>query len=148
MLTTMPLIEKPSGGFRAIGMMTMLYRVWAKARRPYADKWEDSHRRGYWSADKANGPADTVWRQEARQEAEVASGKQAATLIYDMEAFYETIDRDLLLERARATGFPEPIIRLCLAAYGGPRMLAMNGALSGEMNPTKGIIAGCGMAAT
>ncbi len=86
-LVTMPLIEKPSGGFRAIGLMTMVYRIWAKARRPYADRWEESHRRPYWSADKANGPADTVWRQEARQEAKVAEGQQAGTLIYDMAAF-------------------------------------------------------------
>ncbi len=147
-LVTMPLLEKPSGGFRAIGMMAMLYRVWAKARRPYADKWEDAHRRPFWSADKSNGPGDTIWRQEARQEARVADGGQAATLIYDMEAFYETIDREVLLERARATGFPEPLIRVCLAAYGGPRMLSKDGALAREMYPTKGIIAGCGMATT
>jgi hypothetical protein len=147
-LITMPLIGKPSGGFRAIGMMTMLYRVWAKARRKYADEWEDAHKRPYWSADKANGPADTIWRQEARQEARVAEGGQAATLIYDMEAFYESIDRELLLERARATGFPEPLIRVCLAAYGGPRMLSMEGALAREMYPTRGIIAGCGLATT
>ncbi len=147
-LVTMPLLAKPQGGYRAIGMMAALYRVWAKARRIEATAWEQAHARSYWSADRGNAPIDTVWRQEARQEAKVSMGEQAAAIIYDMESFFETIDRTLLLRRARQVGFPEPIVRLCLAAYAGPRMLVLDGALSREVHPTCGIVAGCGMATT
>ncbi len=147
-LVTMPLMAKPQGGYRAIGMMTALYRVWAKARRVEATAWEEKHARSYWSADRGNAPADTIWRQEARQEARVSDGDQAAAIIYDMESFFETIDRALLLHRARTVGFPEPIVRLCLAAYAGPRMLVLDGALAREVHPSRGIIAGCGMATT
>ncbi len=147
-LVTMPLIPKASSGHRAIGMLTALFRVWARARRPWADEWEDLHRRSYWSADRGNSPLDTIWRQECRQEAGVADGKQAATLLYDMSNFYEAVDRDLLLQRARRTGFPEAIIRVCLAVYAGPRMLQLDGALSVEAHPIKGMIAGDTMATT
>ncbi len=147
-LVTMPLISKPQGGHRAIGMIAALLRVWARARRPLAEKWEENHRRGYWSADRGNSPLDTIWRQEARQEAAAASGRQAAALLNDLDSFYETVDRDLLLRRARATGFPEPIVRVCLALYACPRMLTLDGALSREVHPARGIIAGDAMATT
>ncbi len=148
-LVTMPLIGKALGGYRAIGMVAAVLRVWARARRPLADAWEDRNRRSFWSADKGNSPLDTVWRQEVRQEAAVSDGLQGAALLYDLDSFfYETIDRDLLLQRARLTGFPEVIVRVCLALYACPRMLALDGALSREVYPERGIIAGDTMATT
>ncbi len=147
-LVTMPLIGKAQGGYRAIGMVAAVLRVWARARRHLADAWEDKHRRSFWSADKGNSPLDTVWRQEVRQEAAVSDGRQGAALLYDLDSFYETIDRDLLLQRARRTNFPEAIVRVCLALYACPRMLALDGALSREVYPEHGIIAGDTMATT
>ena len=34
------MLGKPKGGFRPIGLFTSFYRLWAKARRPYAEAWE------------------------------------------------------------------------------------------------------------
>ncbi len=147
-LVTMPLIGKALGGYRAIGMVAALLRLWARARRPIADAWEDRNRRSFWSADKGNSPLDTIWRQEARQEAAVADGLQGAALLYDLDSFYELIDRDLLLQRARRTGFPEVVVRVCLALYACPRMLSLDGALTREVYPERGIIAGDTMATT
>ena len=33
------LMGKPNGGTRPIALMPMLYRVWAKARKPQLDQW-------------------------------------------------------------------------------------------------------------
>ncbi len=147
-LIVMPTLPKPQGGFRAIGMMPSLYRVWARCRKDIAQKWESENCRGYWSADAGNGAIDTVWRQEARRESRIAKGDQAAAMIVDLEAFFETIDRDLLRERARQANFPLAILDLCLATYAGPRMLSMGGIIAKEVYPTRGIVAGCGMATT
>ncbi len=147
-LITMPLLPKASGGYRAIGVLTALYRVWAKCRRPHADEWERRHSRGYFSAAAGNGPADTVWRQAARQEARVGTGEVAAAVIDDMEAFYELLSRDRLYSEADATGFPLAILRAALAAYAGPRMLTCAGRTARELYPVDGIVAGCSMATT
>ena len=44
------LLGKPSGGVRAIGLMTAVYRVWAKARAPLAAAWEANKRDSYFAA--------------------------------------------------------------------------------------------------
>ncbi len=46
-LVTTPMIPKPKGGFRVIGLMPSLYRLWAKARRSAALEWEHAHHRSF-----------------------------------------------------------------------------------------------------
>ncbi len=140
------LLPKPTGGFRPIGLAPAVYRLWSKARRSIADEWEQRHRRPFFAACSGNGPLDTLWRMTARQEAGVATGETAAAVSEDLQAFFEHIDRDLLLAEAAALGFPIPIVRAALAAYSSARMLAMGGRMSREMYPTIGVIAGCSLA--
>eukprot|EP00959_Pyramimonas_sp_CCMP1952_P128154 2680165-Pyramimonas_sp.AAC.1 len=41
------LLPKPAGGYRPIGFFSALYRLWARARRPYAERWQAEHLRLY-----------------------------------------------------------------------------------------------------
>ena len=145
-LVVMPLLPKAKGGFRTIGLLPAIQRLWAKARRVEAEEWEQRFVRPYFAA--GNGPIDTVWRQACRQEAGTASGQEAAIVMEDLEAFYENIDREILAREAERTGFPMGIVRACLAAYSGPRMLTSQGMLTRAVFPRKGIIAGCSLATT
>ncbi len=145
-LVTTPLLEKPKGGYRPIAVYTSLYRLWAKARAPVARAWEEAHTRAYLSAARGNGPTDTTWRQAVRQESSVSGGGSAATILWDLESFFETVDRERLYRRAEAAGFPLAVLRLSLAAYSSPRLLALDGRLSRELWPTTGVGAGCGLA--
>ncbi len=147
-LVVTPLLEKPKGGFRPIAIYVSLYRLWAKTRRGAAVAWEASHSRSYFSSSKGNGPCDTTWRQGVRQEAQLCRGGAAACLYWDLETFYESIDRSRLLARAESSGFPMPVLRLSLAAYSVPRVLSMEGRISRELWPKRGIGAGCGLANT
>ncbi len=147
-LVPMPLIPKPKGGYRGIGILPGLYRLWAKARRPMAEAWERDNPRGYLAAATGNGALDAVWRKAARQEAGVGAGSVAASTLDDLESFYESLSRDRLLEEAMALNFPLPIARACLAMYAGPRMLLLQGQAARELHPTRGIIAGCAIATT
>ncbi len=140
------LIPKPAGGFRPIGLAPAVYRLWSKARRTIADEWEQRHRRPFFAACSGNGPADTLWRMAARQEAGVASGEVAAAITEDLQSFFENVDRDRLLAEAAALGFPTPIVRAALAAYSSARMLSMGGRMCREMYPTIGVVAGCSLA--
>ncbi len=147
-LVTMPLIGKARGGYRGIGKMAALYRVWSKARRPEADKWEAAHDRPFFAAAAGAGPVDAVHRQSMRQEASAAAGGAAAIILEDLEAFYEGIDRQRLLQEAQRHGFPVPIVRACLAAYAAPRMLTLDRIVARELYPRRGVIAGCSFATT
>ncbi len=147
-LVVTPLLEKPKGGFRPIAKYVSLYRLWAKARRSVATSWEAAHQRSFFSAAKGNGPQDTTWRQGVRQEARVCQGGASACLFWDLESFFECVDREVLLRRAQASGFPLPVLRLSLAMYAAPRVLSMGGRISAEVWPKRGVGAGCGLANT
>ena len=101
----------------AHGILAAACRLWAKARRQQADAWEDKHFQGFCSAACENSPAETVWRQAARQEAAKANEEEAAAIVVDMASFCETIPREILLQEARATGFPTRILMASLDAY-------------------------------
>ncbi len=143
-----PLLDKPKGGFRPIAIYVSLYRLWAKARRGVAMEWEAAHQRSYFSAARGNGPQDTTWRQGVRQEARVTKGGAAASLFWDLESFFECIDRRRLIDRAEATGFPAAVLRLSLAMYAAPRILSLGGRIARELWPKRGVGAGCGLANT
>ncbi len=147
-LVVTPLLEKPKGGFRPIAIYVSLYRLWAKARRSVAADWEAAHPRSFFSAARGNGPLDTTWRQGVRQEAQVSAGGAAACLYWDLESFFECVDRTKLMQRAEASEFPMPVIRLSMAMYAAPRILSMGGRIAREVWPKRGVGAGCGLANT
>ncbi len=147
-LVLTPLLDKPKGGYRPVAIYVSLYRLWTKARRDVAAAWEAAHIRPYFSASKGNGPADTTWRQAVRQEAKVTAKGVAACLYWDLEAFYESVDRERLIKRAEASGFPMPVIRLAIAMYSFPRALSLGGRVARETWPKRGVGAGCGIANT
>ncbi len=140
------LIPKPKGGFRPVGILPAPYRLWAKARRGWADRWEQDNARPYLSSAKGNGPLDTMWRLGARQEAGTVGEDQAVVIAEDLGSFFETVDRERLMGEAAAMGYPAPILRAALGAYSSARMVTLQGRVSREIFPTVGVIAGCSLA--
>ncbi len=148
-LLTMPALPKPAGGYRLIGIFAATYRLWSRARRPIADRWEADNERPYLAAGTGRSAVDAVWRQSARAEAALAEeGTTAAAALVDLEKFYEHLDFDLLLDRATRLGLPEPLTRLALAAYSGPRMIRMRDFVAAELWADRGVVAGCSLATT
>ncbi len=145
-LVATALLPKPKGGFRPIGIMPAPYRLWAKSRRAWADKWEAEHARPFLSSAKGNGPIDTLWRMGVRQEAGTALDDQAAVIAEDLSAFFESVDRERLMIEAEALGYPPALLRGALAAYSSARMLTMHGRVAREIHPTTGVVAGCSLA--
>ncbi len=143
-----PLLAKPKGGHRPIGIFTSPYRLWVKARRPQADEWESLNDRPYWASGKARSAQDVVWRQAVRAEIQGARAAHSATLLWDADAFYERVSHRKLRARARSTGFPEQLLRPALGMYRAPRLVSMNGFVARELLPQRGVVAGCGFANT
>ncbi len=147
-LAITPMIPKPKGGFRVIGSMPALYRVWAKTRREAAVEWERKFQRGYYAASPGTGPLDVVWAQAAKQEAGAAKGEVTGMILEDLASFYEGISRDLLANEAAHLGFPLQVLRGSLGMYANPRLVALNGRVAKQIHPRRGVIAGCAFATT
>ncbi len=143
-----PLLPKPKGGHRPIGVFTSPYRLWVKARRPLADAWEARNDRSFWASGKARSAQDVVWRQAVRAEVRGASSSHAATLLWDAEAFFERVCHRKLVARARRTGYPMQLLRPAIAMYRAPRLITMGGHVARELMPRRGVVAGCGYATT
>ncbi len=146
-LLVMPLIPKPRTGHRAVAAFISFYRLWTKVRKPYIARWQGINDRPYLAAGKDRAPHDVVWRQAARAEAMVEGKKGAAgSLLWDLSTFFERLNRRKLRRRLVALNFPVPIARLAMAAYAGPRMLSMSGAVTLPIYSWRGVAAGCGVA--
>ncbi len=147
-LAITPMIPKAKGGYRVIGSMPALYRVWAKTRREAAIEWERKHQRGYYAASPGVGPIDVVWAQAAKQEASAAKGEVAGMILEDLASFYEGISRDLLANEAAHLGFPLQLLRGSIGMYSNPRLVSLNGRVARQIHPRRGVVAGCAFATT
>ena len=86
-----PLIPKKDGAFRDIGITPGVVRVHAKARRRYCDEGEVRQGSSIFDAGPKRGAIEAVWRLAVRTEAAVCAGKRAATVPWDLEAFFQAV---------------------------------------------------------
>ena len=140
------LIPKPKGGTRPIGLFPSPYRIWAKARLPLAQAWEDENWRAYFACAKGSGAADVVWAQAVRAEAGASSDKFVAACLWDLASFFDTIDHERLFRMGEKYGYPMQVLRMALSAYSAPRVVQTREGRSSPVNPNRGIVPGCTLA--
>jgi exonuclease III len=145
-LVHMVLLEKSTGGHRGIGLFPSLYRLWARARRPWARRWEAAHKRTYLACCSGASCVDAVWRQALANESANLKGEAVGCFLWDLKQFYEHLDRAKLRNRARALDFPDTIVRVSCYMYGARRVVAMQDIAVDAGRPKRGIAAGCGFA--
>lgn len=89
---------------------------------------------------------DIVWRQSARNQMALNNDNlrqpAAATVLLDLQKYFDSIDFDLLISRALHMGMPLEIARVAIRAYHWPRIIRLNGAVSRVIIPTRGVVAG------
>ena len=103
---TAPLLPKKDGAFRDIGITPGVVRVHAKARRSFCDEWEVRQGSSIFDAGPKRGAIEAVWRLAVSTEAAVCAGKCAATVSWDLEAFFQAVRHGPLLRRAQRDGVP------------------------------------------
>ncbi len=142
------LLPKPDGGWRPIGLFPTIIRVWMKLRRQLAQGWEEQHSRDFLFAGRGRGAHVAAWQHAQRAEQAADAGATFVQLLLDMQKCFELVPHDVLVQEARAVGYPLPLLRLALAAYRLPRSLSIGGVHSSLILAERGIAAGSGLATT
>ena len=137
-------LTKKLGGHRMIGvgssinrlLLSMLcsrsVRSWDKQRAPELDSAAPG-RDCQWAA----------FTRSAALESAALRGKFAALVLWDLDAFYDSIDIETQIQKCRAHGFPPSVAVLALQNHLAPRVIVAEQAHSAPVTPSRSLIAGC-----
>ena len=95
------LLPKNDGGFRPIGLLPHLPRVWMRARREEAKEWEAKSDKPFLYAGTGRGSTVAAWKQSARAEVAAATGEDYAQVLLDLVKAFERIPYSILLREAK-----------------------------------------------
>ena len=149
-LVLIALLPKSDGGFRPIGLLPFLPRVWMRVRKALATKWEQDNDRPYLYAGKRKGANVAAWKQAAAAEAAATAEPPVsyAQALLDLVKAFDRIPHWLLVREAVKLGYPLRLLRLSLATYLLDRVIRIGGVVSHTVVALRGITAGSGFATT
>lgn len=144
------LLPKADGGFRPIGLLPFLPRLWMRARENILTAWERDNDRPYLYAGKGSGANVAVWKQAARAKlAATASWRVGyGQALLDLVKAFDRIPHHLLAREAAALRYPLWMLRLAITTHRLTRVLKIGGTLSAEVLATRGVSVGSGSALT
>ena len=147
-LIIIALLPKTDGGFRPIGLIPFLPRIWSRARRRCAREWEAKNPRPWLYAGKAKGANVAAWKQSMTAEAAAAARSTVhyAQALLDLVKAFDRIPLWLLVREAVALGYPLKVLRLSIAVYKMTRVIRIGGVVSHSVRALRGITAGSGFA--
>ena len=93
-------------------------------------KWEKKHEKAFIANGEGTGCTDIRWLRSLEAEAATAEGQTFVQITHDMEAFFQQIDHNRLVEAARTHDFPEQIVRTAIAYHRKPRRVYNRGAVA------------------
>ena len=137
---------------RPIVLLSLVYRIWAAARRPEVWKWVVGA-----GADGAEEPGrgtdEAAWHLaleagclDPAGDLEVEEPEVLCGVFLDCSKCYERASLRQLDVRAVAVGFPDRLLVLALSMYSGRRHVKVGMAVVEARVGSSGIMAGCGLA--
>ena len=143
MMNLITLIPKQQGGQRPIAKTPLLYRLWNRIRSQGVKQWAAGHVQDF---DFAAAQRSAVYSGAIRcwtNELAVISGRHTASLLWDLEKFFDTITPEMVLQQGLELGYPPLDLTLAMAMHTAPRMMTYAGATSSVILPNTSILAGC-----
>ena len=149
-LVLIALLPKPDGGFRPIGLLPTPPRLWMRARRKAARRWEELNEREWLYAGKGKGANVAAWKQAffAELAATMKHSVEYVQTLLDLIKAFDKVPRWLLVREAVALGYPLKLLRLSIATYQLRRVIQVGKVVSKVVWAITGITAGSGFATT
>ena len=145
-LNILKLLPKPAGGYRTIGILPTLLRIWCRTRREFIRCWQSSNARDYFWGDAGRGSEKAVWWESLANESCVLNGRQAVSVLLDLFKCFERVLHVIAFKNALKLQFPPLLLRWVFVSYRHPRLLQWQGVVSETAVTARGIVAGCGAA--
>ena len=138
------LLGKKQGGTRTIATMSTWCRLFLAAVCLPLRDWDAATALPGDTAAPGKNPALEVARRAARAEIEIAKGNIWVQLMWDIQAFYDSIRIPEAIERLEAKNAPQIPTVMALLAHKAPRWLKMSGSFAEPVTKTGvSILAGC-----
>ena len=130
---------------RPVVLLAVLYRVWAKARAPWLEKWI---RAAGVQPVEENGAAceDLAIDLAFAFEEAKALGQTAWAVATDLSKAYDRIPLQVLKDGLRDMGLPEGLWRPLCAMAEAPRQIKVQSVVGLVQVPTHGLVPGCPLA--
>jgi len=133
---------KPAGGERILGMLPTIPKTWSKLRASITDQWSRSLGEFWDTAIKGSSALRAALMRALLDESAAAFGISHATLLMDVEKFYDSVNFAKLFDTAILAKFPPIVVALELQLFLSPRYLRMHGWVSDIIDPQRSIVAG------
>ncbi|CAK0790274.1 unnamed protein product, partial [Prorocentrum cordatum] len=129
------LLRKPSGDDRAIGILSTLARLWSSCRGEYRVSWTKA-KAGHWDAAVAGSSAlrEALARSYLDETVALTTIKDwvQASVLWDIEGFYDALKWQLLLETGMEHEFPPCILALAGLVISAKSTIVTNNAGLGK----------------
>jgi hypothetical protein len=145
---TMPMLEKPSSGFRLILGQPAFMRVWDECKAKYMEEFCVRNDRSYFGMAKGKSCEMIVFAQAARTEEHIANRTDddqlvVASVQLDGKKYYESFNLDLLMRRFTEAGGDEVCAKVLSNYWRSSRHLRADGFFSSHHSFTdQGLPAG------
>jgi hypothetical protein len=142
------LLPKPAGGFRPIMLFRSTFRVYSRCRKKYVSRWANANRPSEINLQPRRWITDPIWRGAIRNEiARSANRQQVAEVQWDLKKAFDNVSRTRLIQAAKMTGYPMPILRASIISYTWRRHLLVGPLAHKGLYADRGIAAGSAFAA-
>ncbi|CAK0805345.1 unnamed protein product, partial [Prorocentrum cordatum] len=136
------LLAKPAGGFRNLGLLPELARLWETIRMPYARQWEQAQRRAYDWAAKGRSSERAAWVQALFCEATVAQDLEYAVTYFDLVKCFVYVTHAMVWHAGLHWGFNRVVLKVVLRIYAMVRRIVLDGSYTVGRRWGRGIVAG------
>ena len=121
------LIPKGDGGWRPIGLLPTVLRVWARVRGVTVGDWEATQERSYLFGGRGKGAQLAAWKFAARAEAARLDRAECAAVLLDLEKAFDKVPHHHVVAAARKWQYPLKVLRLSLDGYRQRRVIGVGG---------------------
>ena len=141
-LNILKLLPKPAGGYKIIGILPTLLRMWCRIRREFIRCWQITNARSYFWGDAGRGSEKAVWWESLANESCVLKGRQAVTVLLDLFKCVERVLHVTAFKNALMLQFPPLFLKWVFLSLS--LLVQWQGAVPETAATASGIVAGCG----